>query len=189
MYTCTTNFGPFLPCVLHRMPELPISLSFFGHQRAKIESFLNFKSFFPCILLRLSGNANYTKFVVHQRAIMSQYWPKSNHFWRRLGYFSMSYFGPFLPCIFLGMRGTTHFTQFCGHQRAKFWPPEGRNCASTWQNRIISGGGQDASARHISGHSSYVRFRMHGNLTGWMDGRSDGRTDGRWPTSSAGTIS
>ena len=37
-----------------------------------------------------------------------------------------------------------------------FWPPDGRNWASTVQNRIISGGGHHILACHISGHSFCV---------------------------------
>ena len=62
---------------------------------------------------------------------LGQYWPKSDYFWGAAAYITMPHFMPFLPCVLLRMSENPNFITF-------FRPLEGRNCADTGQNRIIS---------------------------------------------------
>ena len=146
-------------------PGKPQFHKFLGQQRATIRpywpksiyiwrwsgyiSMPHFRPFLPWVLLRMPRKSYFTIFFGHQKAEIGPVVAK-NRFISAGGQDTSACrisSHLFLPSVLLGIPGNVNLTIFGDHA-------EGRNWASSGQNRFISGVGQDTWTWHISGHSS-----------------------------------
>ena len=113
-----SNFRPFFPCIVKKIPETPNLTCFtkskwceneeYQHSVTKIKSILkvvtihqhaSLRPFLPCVLKKMPKKSQIWPVSLSQNAAkmrkINRRWPKSNQFSRSSGYISMSNFRSF----------------------------------------------------------------------------------------------